>query len=128
MGFFDDISSLGDTTNSKRTLELYKTEGPEFGFHVNPKKTIILLSAVPTLNLALAKKAEYCYILGIPHDSSNVIIHPDNDPSTIPIYGVRLLGCPFGSPTFCDNWLNDHYKNLCASCQLVIDIPDAQLQ
>ena len=83
---------------------------------------------MPTLNLALVKKAEYCDILGIPHDSPNVIIHPDNDPSTKPIYGVRLLGCPFGTPDFCDNWLNEHYKNLCTSCQLVIDIPDAQLQ
>ena len=128
VGYFDDISSLGDTTNSKRTLELYKTEGPQYGFHVNPKKTIILLGAELTLNLASAKKAEYCDILGIPHDSPNVIIHPDNDPSTRPIYGVRLLGCPFGTPDFCELWLNEHYKNLCASCQLVIDIPDAQLQ
>ena len=128
MGYFDDINSLGTTAYSQHTLRLYKTDGPKYGFHVNPNKTIIILGAEPTLALAIAKKAAYCEILNIPSDSPNVILHPDNDPSTKPLFGVRLLGCPFGTPDFCDKWLLDHYKSLCDSCQLVVDIPDTQLQ
>ena len=128
MAYFDDISSIGKTHISQQTLQLYKLDGPRYGFYVNPTKTIILLSAEATLELAIAKKAKYCDILQIPHDSPNVIIHPDNDLNTRHTYGVRLLGCPFGTLEYCDKWLLDHYDDLRKCCQLVVDIPDSQLQ
>ena len=127
-GFFDDISTHASTTNSLQILELYITEGPKYGFYVNPKKTVILLGPESSPDIAVSKKDKYCSLLNIPSDSPNVIIHPDNDPSTLNSYGTRLLGCPVGSVDFHREWLIKQYNTLVDDCQLVVDIPDAQLQ
>ena len=60
LAYFDDISNLSRTDISQQTLQLYKTDGPSYGFYVNPTKTIILLGEKTTLDLAIAKKAKYC--------------------------------------------------------------------
>jgi hypothetical protein len=103
--FIDDTTQLAPFEQQQRALTFLKSEAPRYGLSLNFQKFKILMG--PCDDSTTARERQYSYMNlcpGIkPH---NIILHPSNDPTTSEeVYGVKLLGCPVGSPAFIRRYL-----------------------
>jgi hypothetical protein len=110
----DDINAVGPFDRCVEMLKYAIRCGHEYGLHIQPAKTVVMLGVCESLEESLERLKVYQAILEIPDENVGrcIKIHPDNadNDSNLPAvrraYGVRILGTPIGSPEFIHDWLD----------------------
>jgi len=103
--FVDDSNYCAPHNLMLETILTIQTEGPKYGYHINPDKGTNLLGRCETSAEAIGRKAALVQ-LGLNPDI--IRIHPDNSP--IPVeaairYGGKVLGAFIGSSNYIDSQL-----------------------
>jgi hypothetical protein len=94
--FIDDGNVTGDFDGMVKAIEFIKQEGPKYGYTLNLNKGTYLLGRCGS-DTALARKNT---LMGLGLSESIIVLHPDDEPSSIGDYGVTALGSYIGSDLF----------------------------
>ena len=111
-------------------INCLKTEGPRYGYHINPSKGKYLIGRCDSIEIAEQVRERLVHNLGL---SNNIIInHPDNNPSDISMeekkqgYGVKVVGSFIGTPEYIRHQLDFYFQELEKSANKLICHKDLQ--
>jgi hypothetical protein len=94
--FIDDGNVTGDFDGMVKAIEFIKQEGPKYGYILNLNKGTYLLGRCGS-DTAVARKR---VLMELGLSERIIILHPDDEPSSIGDYGVTALGSYIGSDSF----------------------------
>ena len=135
--YFDDCNAVVPVEEGVRILQYAQTVGPDYGIHLQPAKTAILLGKCATREEALNRYQKYKDALNITEDVAKKCIHihlddAENQSHHITLdkqYGIKILGAPVGSDTFIKNWLDIKLLQIAREGEEVFNqITTAQIQ
>ena len=114
--YIDDGSIHASHEVMEVIIHCLKTEGPKYGYHINPSKGKYLIGRCDSVEQSEQIRARLVNEFGL---ADNIIInHPDNNPSVTSleenkkIYGVKVVGSFIGTPEFIRNNLDLYFQDL----------------
>jgi hypothetical protein len=110
--FVDDSNYCAHHNLMLETILTIQTDGPKYGYHINPDKGTYLLGRCETSAEAIGRKAALVR-LGLNPDI--IRIHPDNSPIHVEAtihYGRKVLGAFIGSSNYIDSQLWNRLQDL----------------
>ena len=133
----DDNTTVANTEGCLLVLDLFLEDGPKYGFIVNSNKTKALLGKCETNDEAIIKFKKYQVKLGLSDEmaKTNILLHPDNNPSTCDFSyglqysdnsGLKILGSAIGSPEYIKQVLVTKIQQVQSEIDKVYKVPDIQ--
>jgi len=113
--YIDDITIIGPKEEIKRAVQIAKTEGSEFGLHLNLTKSTILKGSDNE------DKEFYVDVI----DNSRI---KSENLSSLNDYGFICLGTPIGNDAYIKIWLSNKVDEIRKDSQLILSLPSLQCQ
>jgi hypothetical protein len=127
MSYIDDLTIQGTTEQIMIALNHIMSQGEQYGLHVNLKKTKVLIGIKSGKEIQSNTKS-YLSIFTTKYEDNIISTDANSKDTANDNYGMEILGTPFGSNLYIQEWINDKRIKIILQNEIITKLQDPQIQ